>query len=356
MLMPRRRPTLNDIALETGLSTFTVSRALSGEYGVSEASRQKVVAAAEAIGYVPNKAARALRNQTPGPVIVMTASTSNAYYIDMLAGIQNGLRSAGLAMRTADLAPEGVFDAALEDAAVEEAMQSRAAGVISTLTLGRSNYETLTQWGVPVVFVDSHPPVSDYGTASVTTDNLSAADEVGHHLAEHGHRDWVLLIYPKLWSTRAAREAGLRASAELHGATLTMLECDNDPTSAQVTLARHLATRKDGRPFALVAGNNPLLRGALGALRDAGVYPPRDVCLISFDEFMWSPLIDPPMTVVDEDSKNIGRLAALTLRNVIRRNSAPDPKAASGAGIRYLPEDTKEVEANLLIRQSCGCA
>ena len=40
MLMPRRRPTLNDIALETGLSTFTVSRALSGEYGVSEASRQ----------------------------------------------------------------------------------------------------------------------------------------------------------------------------------------------------------------------------------------------------------------------------------------------------------------------------
>lgn len=142
-----RKATLNDVVAASGLSIFTVSRALNRAEGVSEGSRKRVLEAAKAVGYVPNLAAKAVRNQTPGPVIVMTASTSNAYYIDMLSGIQAGLRSAGLGMRTADLAPEGIFDAELEEAAVQEAMQSRASGVISTLTLGRENYEKLTAWG-----------------------------------------------------------------------------------------------------------------------------------------------------------------------------------------------------------------
>lgn len=349
-----RKATLNDVVAASGLSIFTVSRALNRAEGVSEGSRKRVLEAAKAVGYVPNLAAKAVRNQTPGPVIVMTASTSNAYYIDMLSGIQAGLRSAGLGMRTADLAPEGIFDAELEEAAVQEAMQSRASGVISTLTLGRENYEKLTAWGVPVVFVDSQPPVSSYETASVTTDNAAAASVVGDHLALHGQEDWVLLIYPALWSSRATREDGLRVAAERHGATLAVLECGNDPASAESVTSAYLSTRHGASPFALIAGNNPLLRGALNATRAASLRLPEDVCLISFDEFMWSALIDPPITVVDEDSKSIGELAATTLRNVIQRNS-PHHGGEPRPGIRYLPQDTKEVEATLVIRQSCGC-
>ena len=87
-----KKPTLNDVVKESGLSIFTVSRALNGAEGVSAESRSKVLEAAKSIGYVPNKAARALRTQSPGPVIVMTASTANYYYIDMIDGIQAGLR------------------------------------------------------------------------------------------------------------------------------------------------------------------------------------------------------------------------------------------------------------------------
>ncbi|MBB1503055.1 LacI family DNA-binding transcriptional regulator [Propioniciclava sp. MC1683] len=351
-----RRPTLNDVVAETGLSIFTVSRALRGAQGVSEASRTKVLAAARKIGYVPNGAARALRNQTPGPVIVMKASSSNAYYVDMITGIQVGLRSAGMGMRTADIAPDGVFDADLENAAVQEAMQSRASGVISTLTLQPENYRRLTEWGVPVVFVDSHPPASELGTASVTTDNAAATAAVGEHLASHGQSDWVLLIYPHLWSTRAAREAGLRRSAEQHGARLTVVESANDPVSAQQAMSRYLDSRTAEGPFALIAGNNPLLRGGLSAVREAGMRLPQDVSLISFDEFMWAPLIDPPITVVDEDSRHIGEIAAATLRDIVqRKNKSGDASGGSGSGVTYHPEDTKEVTATLLVRQSCGC-
>ena len=71
-----KKPTLNDVVKESGLSIFTVSRALNGAEGVSAESRSKVLEAAKSIGYVPNKAARALRTQSPAPVIVMTASTA----------------------------------------------------------------------------------------------------------------------------------------------------------------------------------------------------------------------------------------------------------------------------------------
>lgn len=347
----KRKPTLNDVVAQTGLSIYTVSRALNGATGVSAASREKVLAAARAIGYVPNSAAKALRNQTPGPVIVMTASTANAYYIDLVLGIQAGLRSAGLGMRTVDIAPEGVFDVALEDAAVTEAMQTRASGVVSSLTLSPENYEKLTEWGIPVVFVDSRPPASDHGVASVTTDNSTATADVGEHLAAHGHRDWVLLIYPHLWSTRATREAGLRAAAEQHGANLTVVECANDPVAAQAATAELLAERPSGKPFAFIAGDNPILLGALFAFREGERRIPQDICLVAFDEFEWAPLIDPPVTVVDEDSRCIGELAADTLKNIIQRNSSP----GSGTGLRYAAEDTKEVKPNLLVRNSCGC-
>ncbi|MBB6334346.1 LacI family DNA-binding transcriptional regulator [Schaalia hyovaginalis] len=348
-----KKPTLNDVAAKSGLSIFTVSRALNGAEGVSDESRRRVLEAARSIGYVPNTAARALRTQMPGPVMVMTASTSNSYYIDMIDGIQSGLREANTAMRFTDVAPSGRFDRDLEDAAIQEAMQSRAKGVISTLTLSPDNYEKLTEWGIPAVFVDSQAPDSHFGAASVTTDNADASAQIGRHLAFHGLDEWVLMIYPRLWSSRAAREGGFRAAAHEHGARLTVLECDNDARSAREVLDAHLAQRGTGGRFALVAGNNPLLQGALTALRERELRIPDEVAVIGFDEFAWAPLLDPPMTVIDEDSRSIGELAARKLLAIIARTSS-DKEAASVVP-SYTAEDREEVTATLLVRHSCGC-
>ena len=75
---------------------------------------------------------------------------------------------------------------------------------------------------------------------------------------------------------------------------------------------------------------------------------------MAFDEFAWAPLLDPPLTVVDEDSESIGVLAAQTLTRILdgqleaeRRGEPPVPN--------YRPEDRREVNADLIVRQSCGC-
>ena len=348
-----RKPTLRDVSQACGLSVYTVSRALSNADGVSDASRELVRATARELGYVPNRAAQELRRNTRSSVTVITASTSNYYYIDLMAGVQRTLRSRNRTAVVADIAAQGIYTPELEDAIVQELIQSRTAGVISTLTLSADNTKLLRDWDIPLVFVDSDPPASDKDVPSIRTDNFQASLRVGDHLAEHGYPEWLFLAYPARWSTRRERERGIREAAARHNATLTVLESENDSASAYATLEEHLAAA-DGAPRALVAGNNPLLHGALRVLKDRRLHVPRDVAVVAFDEFAWAPLLNPALTVLNEDSQSIGVLAAEILTRVLdgqvdaeRRGDAPTPV--------YLPTDRREVDAQLIIRESCGC-
>ncbi|MCW2130874.1 LacI family DNA-binding transcriptional regulator [Arthrobacter sp. VKM Ac-2550] len=350
--MPKK-PTLVDVSAASGLSVYTVSRALNNAGGVSKASREAVLRTAREMGYVPNRAAQQLRRNTSASVTVMTASTSNYYYIDMMSGVQQVLRASGRSAVVADLATDGVYSAEAENAIVQDIIQARTAGVVSTLILSLDNVRLLESWGIPVVFVDSSPPKGVRDAASVTTDNYAASLAVGNHLGEHGYEDWALLMYPSRWSTRAERQRGITAAAANTGARLTVIECENDPDSAARALSAHLAANGSKPPRAVIAGNNPLLRGALDVLHGHGIRVPDEVALVAFDEFPWAPFVNPPMTVLNEDSKHIGEIAATILTRLIDEQAET---AGNGeATPRYRPEDRREVGSNLIIRRSCGC-
>lgn len=320
-----KKPTLVDVSKASGLSVYTVSRALSSQDGVSPRSREAVLSAARALGYVPNRAAQELRKNTRSTVAILTASTSNYYYIDLMEGIGSTLRRTGRTSVVADLAVEGVYTPETEEAMVQNVIQSRMAGVISTLTLSPGSVALLEQWEIPLVFVDSAPPSAAGPVAGVTTDNFAASQQVGDHLAQHGYDDWTLLIYPARWSTRRERERGMRAAAQRHGAHLAVVESENDAQHAAQALAAHLDTRS-APPRALVAGNNPMLHGALQLLRDRGVSVPDQTALIAFDEFAWAPLLDPPVTVLDEDIRRRQRHAAMDRG----RQECAAPRAPAG--------------------------
>jgi len=283
---------------------------------------------------------------------VITASTSNSYYLDLMAGIQQALRPSNWTVVVGDVAVDGVYDARLEDRMVQRLIESRMAGVISTLTLSPENTTLLANWDIPVVFVDSAPPASAPDFPSVTTDNYNASLMVGAHIAGLGHKEWLFLVYPAKWSTRFDRERGIRDAAALHGARLTILESENDSASAYRTLAAHIEANGP-LPDVLIVGNNPLLLGALKLLRDRGIVVPDAMALVAYDEFAWSTLIDPPLTVLNERSEEIGRRAAETLSRIIVGQAEAEKRGAAKAPV-YLPEYQQQVPAELVIRRSCG--
>lgn len=344
---------MRDVSRATGLSMFTVSRALSGGDGVSTESREQVLKTARELGYIPNRAAQELRRASRDSVAVITASTSNSYYLDLMAGIQHALRPSNWTVVVGDVAVDGIYDPRLEDRMVQRLIESRMAGVISTLTLTPENTRLLASWDIPVVFVDSSPPASARDFPSVTTDNYNASLMVGAHIAGHGLKDWLFLVYPPKWSTRFDRERGLRDSAKQHGARIVVLESENDAVSGYDTLAAHLDAA--GKlPDVLVAGNNPLLLGALNLVRDRGIKVPGDLALVAYDEFAWSSLVNPPLTVLDERSEEIGRLAARTLAEIIEGQAEAEKRGGSKTPV-YRPEHQQQVPAQLVIRRSCGC-
>jgi LacI family transcriptional regulator len=349
----KKPPTVRDVAAATGLSTYTVSRALGGADGVSAQSRERVRKAAAELGYVANRAAQDLRRNPRSSVTVITASTSNYYYIDLMTGVQRTLRAGGRSAVIADIAVEGVYDNTVEDTLVRQIIQSRTVGVISTLTLTSENARLLREWEIPMVFVDSDPPDDQPDVAAIRTDNFAASITVGQHLAEHGFRRWLFVAYPPLWSTRRAREHGLRHAAEQCGADMTVLETVNDPLAARQTVSDYLKGQHPV-PDVVIAGDNPILHGILHTFTEIGLRVPDDIALVGYDEFPWAAMLRPPLTVLNEDSAAIGVKAAEILSRIIDEQIAAE-RQGKGGPPTYLPTDRQEVGSALIIRESCGC-
>ncbi|MDA8585350.1 LacI family transcriptional regulator, partial [Rhodobacteraceae bacterium] len=96
-IKPHRRPlTLKDVSEASGVSEMTVSRVLRNRGDVSDATRDKVLKTAKALGYVPNKIAGALASNRVNLVAVIIPSLSNMVFPDVLTGISEGLDASPL--------------------------------------------------------------------------------------------------------------------------------------------------------------------------------------------------------------------------------------------------------------------
>ena len=144
-----RSVTLADIAREAGTSASTASRALSGRGYVSADARERLLAAAERLGYVPNASARALKQQRSRVVGVVVSDLSNQFYAGLAAGIEQTLRAADYQMVL--LSDNSESEEELAGARAFLAM--RAPGVILT-PVGHDAASLLARHGVAVVEVD----------------------------------------------------------------------------------------------------------------------------------------------------------------------------------------------------------
>src|SRR4051794_10624827 len=167
----QRRPvTLADIAREAGTSASTASRALSGRGYVSAEARDRLIAAAERLGYVPNLSARALKQQTSRVVGVVVSDLGNQFYARVAAGIEQTLREAGFQMII--LGDNSELGSELDAARMFAAMH--APGVIMTPVSGDAA-AVLAAKGIAVVEVDRQ--LAETPCDAVVIDNERGARE-----------------------------------------------------------------------------------------------------------------------------------------------------------------------------------
>jgi LacI family gluconate utilization system Gnt-I transcriptional repressor len=145
---PRRTLTLRDVSEASGVSEMTVSRVLRNRGDVSDATRERVLEAARALGYVPNKIAGALASQRVNLVGVVIPSLSNMVFPEVLTGISDTLEDTGLqpVVGVTNYSPER------EETVIYEMLSWRPSGmIVAGLEHTEASRAMLAQAGIPIV-------------------------------------------------------------------------------------------------------------------------------------------------------------------------------------------------------------
>ncbi|WP_132660103.1 substrate-binding domain-containing protein [Rhizobium azibense] len=304
--------TLQDVASKAGCSLATASRALTLKGSVSEAMVLKVRRAAAELGYRPlASTGKAERRHVVG---VLIPSITNPVFSSSLSSIENRMLIAGHGV----LIAQSHYDPARELDAVSALLNEKPTGLILTLcSADRNNWPALPL--PPTVLLHNRP--TERFPSAVTVDNFKAGRELAMLLRELGH-ERILFVSGSFVASDRARlryDGYCQAMAETGLEPLRAMQIafigEYDMLDLGVAVA-------DVRPTAIIASNDILAFGVIGALRREGLSVPGDVSVAGFDGISLGRIMDPPLTTIEMPDASMGAAAASLLLD-IAENAAP---------------------------------
>ncbi|VTU19486.1 LacI family DNA-binding transcriptional regulator [Variovorax sp. RA8] len=304
-----RSASLADVAALAGVSTGTVSRALSKPEMISEATRARVMAAADRLGYVVNGAARALamrRTKTIGAVVPRFGSSS---FPAMIQALQATLAEQGYTLLLS--APEGRGE---QELGILRAMLER--GVDAVALLGTDQPPAILSMLAAnrTPFVQMWAPPGS-GSDAVGFDEHAAGAQVVAHLAALGHKRIGFVGGHSRDSERARhRFEGVALALARHDMALderAIIETEYGFAEGFAAMREILARRTP--VTAMVFGTDYLAAGALAALDQGGIAVPQALSVASFNDNDFAAYLHPPLTTVRLPIREIGEAAGRLL-------------------------------------------
>jgi LacI family transcriptional regulator len=334
--------TIRDVARASGVHVSTVSRTFSAPHQVNVETRNRVLAAAEEMGYRPNRAARALITGRTHNIGLIVADIANPFFPPLIKAAESHARGRDYHLFVADTN---------EDASVEEelvlALAKQVDGILlCSPRMSNSQIEKLSR-DVPLVVVNRPVP----GLPAVVMDVGQGARLAVEHLVGLGHRDIALLGGPRgSWTNREIRRSATMA-ARTAGAELVIFG-PNPPTEEGG--AAQLDAVLQAGVTAVLAYNDLMAVGLIDALDHHGVKVPDQVSVVGIDDTALSRRTRPTLTTVATPTAAAGRAAVdmllqhgddrrttalVTLQTelVIRDSSGPGPHSPAGPGRRFVP-------------------
>lgn len=298
--------TSHDVARLAGVSQPTVSRALRNSQQVSAETRERVLQAARALGYVPSETGRALASGRTRKIGLLLTDLDNEFYPHVIAPMHRELESLGyqLLLQT---------ESTDSDTAAERLISNAVDGAILATTTSDS--------AIPIRLRDRRIPFVYFNRITHNTDADSArADptlgigELVEAAVELGHRRIGAIFGPRNTSTGAEREGAVREALEDHGIAIPPARVVRGPFDSATGRdgARRLLTL-DAPPTLIICSNDVVALGALNTARELGVAVPDQVSITGFDDLppaAW-PLIQ--LTSVAFDLDAMARRAATLL-------------------------------------------
>lgn len=311
---------VKDVAALAGVSSSTVSNYLNHPHVLGAASRERVEAAIEKLGFVPNESARQLRAGSSKALALILLDAWLPYFNELSRGVEDVTREGGWSLFFSNSNRDGAQE--LRNIDMFEA--HRVQGIV-IYPLGDvvPRLERLAERGIRSVVVG---PIRESATvASVLFDDRGGGRLAGEHLLALGRRRIMFLGSPTV-SQSNDRLAGLQDAVAGGAATITVVDVPHLATEDGLRAAEQIiALPAAERPDAVFAANDMVALGVLTQLLRHGIRVPEEIALVGFDDVDQAHQSVVPLTSVRQPGYEIGRAAGAALLQQLADPTAPPP-------------------------------
>ncbi|QDE33655.1 LacI family transcriptional regulator [Microbacterium foliorum] len=313
------RATIEEVASAAGVSRSTVSRVVNGSTAVSPEALESVKRAIEQLSYVPNRAARSLASrQTHAIALIVPEDTTrffgDPFFAAIVAGITGALRGSDYLLNLL---------IASDDPGDKMTSFVRNGGVDGALIVSHHTSDAFIDRvadAVPVVW-GGRPVRIREGDYVVDVDNVAGARTATQHLIDTGRTRIATISGPVTMVSSVDRVQGFRSALADAGLSPFAEEAGDYSEVSGADAARRILA--EGRPDAIFVASDLMARGALTALRSAGIRVPEDVALVGFDDSSVALSTDPPLTTMRQPMYAQGEaMAGVLLSRLAGRDPA----------------------------------
>ena len=341
--------TLNDVAEESKVSISTVSCVINGKdfpTRYSEETKQKVLEAAERLGYIPNRLARGLNLKRTGTIGVVFTNALGTFMNEIINGIQGVTHKQGfdlfLCISDDDWQKEASHIRMLRERKVDGMIVFMVA-CSKKDKISHEHILSVKDAGIPLVFVDRYLPGVDIDY--VVADDFHGAYDAVNHLIKLGHRKIAHVTtdvdctsnHNRLAGyTKALSDAGIPINNEYIKTTKYFgKEAGHEPTLELLAMKE--------RPTAIFFISDGVAIDALEVIKRDGFMVPEDIAIVSFGNSRESAYLEVPLTAVDQPPTELGKRAG---EIIIDKIENPDEKGCKQVSIK----------PTLVVRESCGAS
>lgn len=329
---------MQSVADHAGVSAMTVSHVINGTKKLRDETRDAVLAAIEALGYVPNVAARALASAQSTRIGIVYRNAQNAFLSAMLVGTLNAAARLGaqVVIRKCD-------SFTLEDAS--EAIASLLRSGANAILLAPPYSELLTGTAfsaglkVPVAAIAHGGALPDMD--SIGIDEAGAARAMTDHLIGQGHLRIGFVTGPASHSAAERRLAGYREALTAHGVEPEAELVQPGDFSFESGLAAANALLDLPRPpRAIFASNDDMAAAVSLVAHQRGLQIPQDLAVAGFDDAPIAVKIWPPLTTVRQEIEAMAERAAEMIVARHRTGGRPDRPASEQLGFTVIERES----------------
>ena len=312
--------TIYDVGKRAGVSVATVSSVINNSSYVSPELHKRVEQAIRELDYSPNLLARGLARQKTLTLGVLVPDIANFFFPEVVRGVEDKAKEAGYTIIL------GSSDNQLEKEQLylKLFLSKRVDGILLVKSPGHLSPEllrTLKKSSPPVLLLDREYPA--LRTDSVTVDDVGGGYLATQHLLELGHRRIAIISgLPGVSTTdgrlqgyeKALAQAGIPPAPELIFTGDYRIDSGH---TAGLALLEH-------KPTAVFVTNYMMTIGLLQALEERKLSTPRDISVVSYDDFIWNDVFTPRLTCVAQPKYKLGCQAAeLLLSRLNQKHKRP---------------------------------